>query len=183
MKARVFLGISSTMPRYAALLRGVSPMNCLMPDLKRALEAAGFTNVATVLSSGNAVFDAKAVTVERLEKQVEAAMEKHLGRVFVTIIRPVSALESLLATDPFLPFRPTATEKRVVSFLKTPSTAKLKFPLTLSKARIVALNGTEAFGLYEREDDGPVFMSLIEKTFGKDITTRTWDTMRKVAAK
>jgi len=26
-----------------------------------------------------------------------------------------------------------------------------------------------------------VFMSLIEKTFGKDVTTRTWDTVKKVA--
>ena len=28
---------------------------------------------------------------------------------------------------------------------------------------------------------GPVFMTLIEKTFGKDVTTRTWDTVQKVA--
>ena len=29
---------------------------------------------------------------------------------------------------------------------------------------------------------GPVFMSLIETTFGKDVTTRTWDTIRRVAS-
>ena len=29
---------------------------------------------------------------------------------------------------------------------------------------------------------GPVFMALIEKTFGKDVTTRTWDTVRTVCA-
>jgi hypothetical protein len=28
---------------------------------------------------------------------------------------------------------------------------------------------------------GPVFMTLIEKTFGKDVTTRTWDTVAKAA--
>lgn len=171
------------MPRYAALLRGVSPMNCKMADLKRALEAVGFTNVVTVLSSGNAVFDTKAATIEKLEKQVEVATEKHLGRRFGTIIRPVETLAALLAADPFVPFEPKATEKRVVSFLKTAYAAKLKLPLTLSKARIVALNGTEAFVLYEREDDGPVFMTLIERTFGKDVTTRTWDTVRKMATK
>jgi hypothetical protein len=27
---------------------------------------------------------------------------------------------------------------------------------------------------------GAVFMGLIERTFGKDVTTRTWDTIRKV---
>lgn len=44
------------MPRYAAFLRGVSPMNAKMPELKKAFEAAGFLEVKTVLSSGNVVF-------------------------------------------------------------------------------------------------------------------------------
>lgn len=171
------------MPRYAALLRGVSPTNCKMADLKRALEATGFTNVVTVLSSGNAVFDAKAANLSKLETQIEAATDKHLGRRFGTVVRPITRLEALLDADPFLPFDPKATEKRVVSFLKTAHPTKLKLPVKLSKARIVALDGAEAFVLYEREDDGPVFMTLIEKTFGKDVTTRTWDTVRKVAAK
>ena len=39
------------MPRYVALLRGVSPMNCSMPDLKRSL-----ADVKTLLSSGNVAF-------------------------------------------------------------------------------------------------------------------------------
>lgn len=28
----------------------------------------------------------------------------------------------------------------------------------------------------------PVFMTLVQKTFGKDVTTRTWDTVKKCAA-
>ena len=46
------------MPRYAAFLRGVSPTNAKMPDLKRAFESAGFTEVRTFLSSGNLTFTA-----------------------------------------------------------------------------------------------------------------------------
>ena len=48
---------------YAAFLRGVSPMNVKMPDLKLAFEAAGFEDVRTVLSSGNVVFGAAPATV------------------------------------------------------------------------------------------------------------------------
>lgn len=47
---------ASALTRYAALLRGVSPMNARMPALKAAFEAAGFTDVRTVLASGNVVF-------------------------------------------------------------------------------------------------------------------------------
>ncbi len=41
------------MPRYAAFLRGVGPMNAKMPELKQVFEAAGFTDVKTILASGN----------------------------------------------------------------------------------------------------------------------------------
>jgi uncharacterized protein (DUF1697 family) len=50
------------MPRYLAFLRGVSPMNAKMPELKRCFEAAGFTDVKTVLANGNVAFDARAVS-------------------------------------------------------------------------------------------------------------------------
>ena len=40
------------MKRYAAFLRGVSPMNAKMPELKKAFEAAGFTDVRTVRAGG-----------------------------------------------------------------------------------------------------------------------------------
>ncbi len=37
------------------------------------------------------------------------------------------------------------------------------------------------FSAYLPSPKGPVFMTLIEKTFGKEVTTRTWDTVRKLA--
>src|SRR6266480_8040419 len=52
----------TAMPRYAALLRGVSPMNAKMPELKAAFESAGFTGVKTLLSSGNVAFTARAAS-------------------------------------------------------------------------------------------------------------------------
>ena len=37
------------MPRFVAFLRGVSPLNAKMPELKLCFERAGFTNVRTIL--------------------------------------------------------------------------------------------------------------------------------------
>ena len=48
-------------------------------------------------------------------------------------------------------------------------------------ARILCVKGAEVFTAYLRSPRGAVFMTLIEKTFGKDVTTRTWDTVRKCA--
>jgi uncharacterized protein (DUF1697 family) len=40
------------MKRYAAFLRGVSPMDAKMPELTAAFELAGFTDVKTILPAG-----------------------------------------------------------------------------------------------------------------------------------
>src|SRR6266566_3025729 len=115
------------MPRYAAFLRGVMPTNCKMPALKAAFEAAGFTEVKTVLGSGNVVFDARSSSEQALQQKAEAAMQERLGQAFLT------------------------------------------------------MRDGEIFSVYLPNPKGPVFMTLIEKTFGKDQTTRTWDTVAKVA--
>jgi uncharacterized protein (DUF1697 family) len=55
------------MPRYVAFLRGVSPMNASMPALKRCFEATGFTDVRTLLSSGNVAFYVRATSLGAIE--------------------------------------------------------------------------------------------------------------------
>jgi uncharacterized protein (DUF1697 family) len=156
-------------------------MNAKMPELKRAFEKAGFTDVKTLLSSGNVVFSAPAAPAARLEREAEAAMTKHLGRSFLTIVRPVDALRRMLASDPYASFRLEPGSKRVVTFLRGTPKGTLALPVELHGARILCRKGGEVFSAYVRSPRGPVFMTLIEKTFGKDVTTRTWDTVVKVA--
>lgn len=156
-------------------------MNAQMPKLKRAFELAGFCDVKTVLSSGNVVFSAPAAKEATLERQAEAAMKQHLGAAFFTLVRSVDSLQALLASDPYASFRLAAGSKRVVTFLAAPASPKPKLPIELDGARILAVSGKEAFTAYVPSPKGAVFMTLLQKTFGKDITTRTWDTVARVA--
>lgn len=156
-------------------------MNCKMPELKKALERAGFEDVKTLLSSGNVVFTATPMSVPALERKVELAIEEHLGRAFPTIIRPVDALRRMLKADPYKEFRLKPKSKRVVTFLRKKPKAKLALPVELHDARILAVQGSEVLSAYVPSPKGPVFMTLIEKTFGKEVTTRTWETIQKVA--
>jgi uncharacterized protein (DUF1697 family) len=169
------------MPRYAALLRGVSPMNAKMPALKRAFEAAGFTGVKTVISSGNVVFDARRASDSALQRRAEAAMRETIGQAFLTIVRPVEMLQEMLASDPYRAFRLNPSAKRIVTFLRDEPTAVLALPIELHGARLLALRGRELFSAYLPSPKGAAFMTLIERTFGKELTTRTWDTVGKVA--
>ena len=156
-------------------------MNAKMPELKRAFEAAGFDEVQTLLSSGNVVFSAKARATAALERAAEAAMTEQLGRSFPTIVRKVDELRALLAADPYAPFKLKAGSKRVITFLRAAPKQKLALPLEQDGARILLVNGREVYSAYVPGPKGPVFMTLLEKTFGKEITTRTWDTVQKAA--
>ena len=108
-------------------------------------------------------------------------MTERLGRTFLTIIRPIEALRDLLASDPYRAFRLAPGAKRVVTFLRRRPPSRIALPVEFEGARILAVKGAEAFSAYVRHPKSPVFMTLIEKTFGKEGTTRTWDTVAKVA--
>ena len=155
------------------------PTNAKMPALKSCFEAAGFKNVRTVLGSGNVVFDAPKAGETALERKAEAAMAKHLGRTFYTIVRSAEALRDLVKRDPYSSFDLPANAKRVVTFVREPFPKKLSLPPEIDGARILAAAGREAFSAYVPGASSPVFMVLIEKTFGKNVTTRTWETVRK----
>ena len=170
------------MPRFVAFLRGVSPGNARMPDLQRCFESAGFTNVRTVLSSGNVVFDARSAAESALERRAEAAMEQGLERGFYTIVRPVAHLHALLASDPYASHGVPADAKRVISFLRESRAPKRPLPLAAHDAAVLCLMGREAFTAYRPTGKGPVFMKLIDTAFGTDVTTRTWDTVARCAA-
>ncbi len=168
------------MARYAAFLRGVSPSNLKMPDLQRAFAAAGFRAVRTLLSSGNVVFEAEKQPPRTLARRAEAGMKTTLGRVFGTIVWSIDDLDQLLRSDPFAAFDLPAEAKRVVTFLREPAQVR-GLPIEEKGARLLAVQGTVAFTAYVRHPSGPVFMTLIERTFGSDVTTRTWNTVAKCA--
>lgn len=169
------------MPRYVAFLRGVSPTNASMPALAHAFEAAGFTDVCTILSSGNVAFSARNASDIVLSRRAETAMRDAFDKPFATIVRPSAHLQALLAANPFAAWDLPPEAKRVVTFLRAAPAAAPALPIERDGARILARDDREVFTAYVRHPKGPVFMTLLEQTFGREITTRTWDTVRKVA--
>lgn len=166
--------------RYAAFLRGVSPMNLKMAALKGCLEGEGFSDVRTVLTSGNVVFGARARSERALETRLEQAMGAALGRTFATHVRSLDELRAMLDADPYAAYRLSSGAKRVVTFLRDVPELELSFPREAEGTRILCRHGREVFTAYVESPRGAVFMRKLEKAFGTDITTRTWDTVKKV---
>lgn len=167
------------MSRYVAFLRGVSPQNAKSTDLKRLFEAAGFANVRTILSSGNVAFDVASKSEAAIERRVEALLQESLGRGFYPIVRSSPYLKELQAQDPYARFTFPPEAKRVVSFLRVACESKVPLPLVSDDAYVLGTIGREVFTVYMPNPKGPVFMQLIDRAFGANVTTRTWETVRK----
>ena len=128
-------------------------MNAKMAELRRCFEAAGITHVKT----------------------------RRFGRAFHTVVRSSEALQGMLDAGPFAAFRLSAKAKRVVTFQRKTPCRRLSLPIEMHGARILAARGREIFTAYVPSARGAAFMALIEKTFGREVTTRTWETVKKCA--
>jgi uncharacterized protein (DUF1697 family) len=152
-----------------------------MADLRRCFEAAGFSDVRTLLSSGNVAFSTRTTPAHVLERRAEQAMLAELGHSFRAIVRSTEHLQALVASDPFAEFALPPSAKRVVTFLRRPAPPPVALPVERDGARILKLAAAEAFTAYVPSAKGPVFMALLQRTFGADVTTRTLDTVGRCA--
>ncbi|MBE2319654.1 DUF1697 domain-containing protein [Solirubrobacter sp. CPCC 204708] len=87
------------MPRNIALLRGINlgaKRRVAMADLRALLEALGYTDVRTVLASGNAIFTGR---VSRA--QLEAALEERFKMKIDVVLRTMDELRAVVEADPF----------------------------------------------------------------------------------
>jgi hypothetical protein len=71
----------------------------------------------------------------------------------------------------------------VLTFLREPEAVPdVELPISRDDASILLRMAGEVLCVYVPNAKGPAFMQLLEKTFGKAITTRTLDTVAKCAA-
>lgn len=91
------------MPRYIALLRGINVggnKKVPMAQLRELMEGLGYTDVATLLQSGNAVFTSKEKSAAKVGKQLEAAIAKEFGFEVSVLIRTRDELAAAIQANP-----------------------------------------------------------------------------------
>ena len=171
--------------RYAALLRGIGPINPNMRNekLRGVFEKLGFDNVRTVITSGNVLFESPDKDAAGLESAIEEGIERHLGFFSTTIIRSQQQLKRLVGEDPFGGIEDLPTARLNVTFLKKRQRSNLKVPFRAEDKgwSIVAIRGREICSLVDQSGaTTPDVMDWMEKRFGKEITTRTWKTVGRI---
>jgi uncharacterized protein (DUF1697 family) len=172
--------------QYAGFLRGINVggKTLKMDALREALEAGGFENVSTVLASGNVVFENKEIDQAKLRSGIEKIIKDTFGLNVHVIVRNVTELQKLIKSEPFKGIKVTPKTRLYVTFLSQAPKSKLKLPHKSLNGDYIMLQVSkgEAIGVLTlTPHSGTVdAMAVLEKEFGKDITTRNWNTILKV---
>lgn len=151
--------------------------------LLHAFLAAGATDVASYLTTGNISFRAPASTVGEIQSAVEVRLAEIVGRRTELFIRRHAELDELRRRDPFQD-APLASEfERVVTFLRGAPPDDLVLPITSSDGDVVvfASGRRELFTAAVKVDGqsrGPG--GIIERAIDQRVTSRAWSTIERI---
>lgn len=156
------------MPTFIALIRGINVggnKKLSMADLKAVCESLGYTNVRTLLNSGNVVFEAK--------KCKAADVEKALPIEARVILRTPAELKKAIARNP-LKGEPNRV---MIMFLEREPEGGFEWP----GPETFRLDGSHVY-LYYPDGGGSSKLTntLIERKLGVAGTTRNLNTVTKL---
>lgn len=169
---------------YVAFLLGINVGRRIvkMAELKAMLENIGYTDVRTVLASGNAIFTTKQTKPEALVKTLEAALRTTFGFEIGVIVRTMDELRAMQKAHPFTGVKVTPQTRRYVTFLSERPVVVEKPRQVSAQYAIRQVSPLEVYSVLELDPtmQTPDVMKLLGKSFGKKITTRNWNTIKKI---
>jgi uncharacterized protein (DUF1697 family) len=176
--------------RQVAFLRAVNVGGrgvVRMADVRTAFEAAGCSNVQTVIASGNVLFDAPAAGADALRSRIRRGLAVHLGAEPVVVYRTMRDVRRLVAAAPFGALVEDREVKLYVLFVAEKPARRPTFPRMLQKERLEAIGRHERDVLVvsRRKPNGMYGFpnNWIEAELGVVSTARSWSTVTKLAAK
>lgn len=174
------------MNRFVALLRGINvgkAKRVAMADLRALLQTLGYSNVRTLLNSGNAVFDGPGEPPTVHARRIQSAMADKLGVEALVIVKSAKDMAAVvagnklatIATDPSrLLVAFTGDAKALVALT---SLAKAKWGSDVLHVGKHAAYAWCANGILESK----VAVALLRELDGSG-TTRNWSTVEKIHA-
>jgi uncharacterized protein (DUF1697 family) len=175
------------MGRYVAFLRGINVGgNATIPmaELRTVLAGCGYTEVSTLLNSGNAIFTAPGDRPAEIETEMAAAIEARFGRAVRCLVRTGAELARVLAADPYAGVA-TDGARYVVAFLAgEPDPARLAAidPDGYLPDRFAAAGREIYIWCPNGLADTKFTHAFFERRLGVAATVRNWNTVRKAAS-
>jgi len=167
------------MPLQIALLRGVNlgKRQVVMSELRAAVEAGGYTDVRTLIASGNLILNAKQKGA-KLVAALEKLILEELGLKTDVFVRATDELNAIIAGNPFKAFAKTTPTFTVVYFMREAASA----------AELDAMKKTSLTGEEVKQGDRCLYIKFPEGQGKSKLklpklgTARNWNTVLKLAA-
>lgn len=175
------------MSRQIALLRAVNvggTGKIAMADLRAFMEALGFTDVRTLIQTGNIVFESESLTGADLEVFLEEEARNRLGLDTTFIVRTPDEWEDAIKANPFHDKARDDPRRLLVMALKSAPSAE---NVSALKEFYSGPEPFEAVGrhLYIDYLDGAgnskLTNVLIERKLDVRGTARNWNTVLKIS--
>lgn len=156
-----------------------------MAELRQVLEGMGYKNVRTILNSGNITLESDQ-EISALQETIRQKIEAHFGFAIPTLIRSLETLASIVALDPFQDYELTKETRFYITLLPEVRPASLTLPWQ---------SEDKSFIIFKHEKDivlsvldlkisgSPEAMKILEQQYGKNITTRNWNTIDRIIKK
>ena len=172
---------------YVALLRGVNlggNKMVAMAELRTMLEALGFSDVKTLLQSGNAGFRGPARPPASLEQQLETAMTKHFKMSCDYHVRTAAELRAIIDANPMPAEAKKDPSRFVVIFYKAPLDKALvkAAQAAITGREIVKADGRQLYMYYPDGQGTSKAGAVVGKILKVQGTARNWNTVLKLAA-
>lgn len=185
--------------KYVAFLRGINvgghkPVR--MADLRAAFERMGFSNVRTILASGNVIFDglptAAATNSETMSEStglaayIERGLQDAFGHVISVTVRTPAELRRLVNANPFSGVTRSPDTRLYITFLSRPVGSARDFaydsPAGDMTIRMISSSEVASTVVLSSRMGTTDLMVILDREFGNTVTTRNWDTIMKVVA-
>ncbi len=171
------------MTKYVAFLRGINSgknSTVKMEALRKTFEDLGFENVRTILASGNVLFESS-TDENTLEQKIEEVLPVSIGFQSDVVVRPIDELHKLVLLDPFKTIKITQHTRLYVTFIKWKPNKNFGFPSGGKGYTILGIFDGAVCSVMDLSDaKTPDLMKVLDKEFGKGITTRSWNTVERI---
>ena len=171
---------------FAGFLRGINVgghHKVPMEELRKKLSEIGCENVRTLLNSGNFVFETDQADIQNWQAKIESSLSQSFGFAIPLILRTKNEISDLIRQQPFHKIDFHKDIRLYVTFLKNEPEINLTLPYFSqdNSFQIISISDRILCSVLDlsvtKTTKG---MDELEKLFGKNITTRNWNTILKI---
>jgi uncharacterized protein (DUF1697 family) len=155
-----------------------------MADLRNLVTGLGFSDVRTLLQSGNLVFRGLGAA-EAIEARLEVESQKRFGFHADYLVRDLDEWDAMIAANPFVDAARDDPGHLLVMSLRTPVAAGglAKLREAIKGRETVEAVGRAAYIIYpDGIGSSKLTIQVIERHLGSRGTGRNWNTVLKLAA-